>query len=49
MTILGIPDIVVREAIDVGVEVAIGVHVHVRNEEFVRQAIWYTARPIRTG
>lgn len=35
MTILGIPDVVVREAIDVGVERAIGVDVHVSNEEFV--------------
>ncbi|MES3032262.1 MAG: hypothetical protein V4699_03430 [Patescibacteria group bacterium] len=33
MPILGIPDIVVREAVDVGIEVAIRVHIHVRNEE----------------
>lgn len=36
IAILGIPDVVVREAIDVGVERAIGVDVHVSNEEFVR-------------
>ena len=33
MTIVGIPDIVVREAIHVHLEPAIRVEVHVRNEE----------------
>ena len=35
MTILGIPDIVVAEAIDVHLEVAVGVQVHVRDEDTV--------------
>jgi len=32
MTILGIPDIVVGEPIDVGIETAIGIHVDVGDE-----------------
>lgn len=36
MAIVGIPDIVVREAVAVDVEVAVGVQVHVSNEELVQ-------------
>ena len=33
MTILGIPDVVVLELVDVHVELVVGVDVHVSNEE----------------
>jgi hypothetical protein len=36
MTVLGIPDVVVQKPVHVGLEVAVGVDVHVLNEEFVQ-------------
>ena len=41
MMVDGIPHIVIREAVDVHVEVAVGIHVDVRDEN-VRQAILIT-------
>jgi hypothetical protein len=41
MPILGVPNIVVRKAVDVRVQAAIGVHVDVRDED-VRQTVHAT-------
>ena len=48
MPVLGVPDVVVREAVHVHLEPTIVVEVHVRNEDNVRRTIQYTTRPIRT-
>jgi len=48
MTILGIPNVVVREAVDVRVQATIGVHVDVRDEN-VRQTISATTHRILSG
>ncbi len=47
MTVLGVPDVVVREAVHVDLEMPV-VEVHVRNEDNVQRTIQYTIRPIRT-
>ena len=48
MTVLGVPDVVVREAIHVDLELSVVVEVHVRHEDNVQRTIQYTTRPIRT-
>ena len=47
MPVLGVPHVVVREAIHVHLEPTVVVEVHVRNEDNVRRTIRYTTRPIR--
>ena len=42
MTVVAIPHVVVREAIDVGVRPLVGIQVHVSNEELVQQIFHYT-------
>ena len=44
MTILGVPHVVVREPVHVGVHRAVGIDVHVRNEEYVQEATQTTTR-----
>ena len=44
MTIVSIPHVVVREAVDVRVRPTIVVQVHVRNEEYVQEATQTTTR-----
>jgi hypothetical protein len=39
MSILGIPHVVIREAIHVGFELTVIIEVHVRNEENVQRTI----------
>ncbi len=46
MAVVGIPDVVVRESVDVGVKRAVIVDVHVSNEELVQQAILHTIAQI---
>ena len=47
---VGIPDVVVRQAVDVRLQLA-GIHVpvDVRHEEYVRHAILYTVRQTMTN
>ena len=42
MPVLGVPDVVVREAVRIHLELAIVIEVHVRNEDNVRLTIRYT-------
>ncbi len=49
MTVLGVPDVVVREAVHVDLELPVVVEVHVRNEDNVQRTIRHTTSPIRTG
>lgn len=46
MTIVGVPDVVVRQVVDVDLE-PVRIEVDVRNEEFVQYIISYTTHPIR--
>ena len=48
MTVLGVPDIVVPEAVHVDLEPTVVVAVHVRDENNMQRTIQYTTRPIRT-
>ena len=48
MTIVGVPDVVVRQVVNVDLEPA-RIEVDIRNEEFVRYIISYTTHPIRVS
>jgi hypothetical protein len=45
MAVLGVPDVVVREAVHVDLELPVVVEVHVRNEDNVQRTIRYTINP----